>query len=98
MTEDNFDKILQKRPFMIHSEDLAARIIIAARTIEQKQSIGKLIIRLFYELHLPRPSYVFACTLLFSMMIGFGVDMIGSTYTDTEYAIHDFLYVDEDVL
>jgi hypothetical protein len=54
---------------------------------------------LFAEFHLPRPAYVFACTLILGFVVGFNTPLStnGADDLDTDQ-VQGFLYADEAML
>ncbi|MGE0680228.1 MAG: hypothetical protein AB7P69_04870 [Candidatus Binatia bacterium] len=98
--EQKLEALLRARRIEPASPDLVERIVLQAQQIPQKQTIPlrQWIRRLFSEFHLPRPVYVFACTLIFGIVVGFNSPF--ETPTDETDAMHvqSFLYADEDML
>lgn len=98
--EQKLEALLRSRRIDPASPDLAERIVLQARQIPQNQTIPltQWMMRLFNEFHLPRPMYVFACTLILGIVVGFTSPL--NTPTDEVDAVHvqSFLYADEDML
>jgi hypothetical protein len=98
--DHRLEALLRSRQIEPASPDLAERIVLLARQIPQNQTIPltQWMKRLFSELHLPRPVYVLACTLIFGVVVGFNSPL--DTPVDDIDAMHvqSFLYADEDVL
>jgi hypothetical protein len=99
--EDKLDALLRSRRMEPASPDLADRIILKAQGLAQNQtmSLWQWIRELFAEFHLPRPAYVFACTLILGFVVGFNTPMTttGADDLDTDQ-VQGFLYADEAML
>lgn len=98
--EQKLEALLRSRRIDPASPDLAERIVLQAQQIPQYQTIPftQWMQQLFSEFHLPRPVYVFACTLILGVVVGFTSPL--DTPADDVDAVHvqSFLYVDEDML
>jgi hypothetical protein len=99
--EDKLDALLRSRPIEPASPDLADRIILKAQALAQNQTISlrQWVRELFAEFHLPRPAYVFACTLILGFVVGFNTPLntTGADDLDTD-PVQGFLYADEAML
>ena len=99
--EDKLDALLRSRRIEPSSPDLAQRIILKAQGLPQNQTISlwRWVRELFAEFHLPRPAYVFACTLILGFVVGFNTPL-GPTGADDLDAdqVQGFLYADEAML
>jgi hypothetical protein len=99
--DERLEGILRARRVEPASSDLAQRIILKAQGLPQNQtsSLRQWIRELFAEFHLPRPAYVFACTLILGFLVGFNAPLNtnGLDDWDTDQA-QGFLYADEAML
>jgi len=99
--DQKLDAMLRSRRFEPASPDLAARIVLQARSTPQNQTITltQWMKRLFAEFHLPQPVYVCACILIFGFVIGFNSRLETPTTDDADTTdVQSFLYADEDSL
>ena len=67
----NFEELMGLYQVEEGSDNLAGNIIAAARSIPQKQSLGKWINNIFAEFSLPAPAYSLASFLLVGFFVGF---------------------------
>jgi hypothetical protein len=99
--EEKLDDLLRSRRVEPSSPDLAQRIILRAQGLPQNQTISmwQWVRELFAEFHLPRPAYVFACTLILGFVVGFSTPLntTGADDLDTDQ-VQGFLYADEAML
>jgi hypothetical protein len=99
--DEKLDAMLRDRRIEPASADLAQRIILKAQSLPQNQTmpIWQSIRQLFAEFHLPRPAYVFACTLILGFVVGFNTPLNTTTADDLETdQVQGFLYADEAIL
>jgi hypothetical protein len=99
--EDKLDELLRSRRIEPSSPDLAQRIILKAQGLSQNQTVSlwEWVKELFAEFHLPRPAYVFTCTLILGFVLGFNAPLStnGPDDLDTDQT-QGFLYADEAML
>jgi hypothetical protein len=99
--DEKLDTMLRARRVEPASPDLAQRIILKAQSVPQNQTIPlwQWMRQLFAEMHLPRPAYMFACTLILGFVIGFNAPLStnGTDDSDREQ-VQGFLYADEALL
>jgi hypothetical protein len=99
--EDKLDELLRSRRIEPSSPDLAQRIILKAQGLPQTQTISlwEWVKELFVEFHLPRPVYVFTCTLIIGFVVGFNTPFktTGTDDLDSDQ-VQGFLYADEAIL
>jgi hypothetical protein len=98
--DERLDAMLRARRIEPANPDLAERIVQKAQGIAQNRPISFMgwWRQLFADFHLPRPAYVFACTLILGFVIGFYLPVnITKDQPDT-IPVQSFLYADEDVL
>jgi hypothetical protein len=95
--ERKLEELLRSRRVEPPKADLAERIILEARAIEQRSGFARrpLLSRLLGELPLPNPALLLACTLLLGILLGFGLPY-DATDSDSIY-LQDFLYVEGDI-
>jgi hypothetical protein len=99
--EDKLDALLRSRRIEPSSPDLAQRIILKAQRLPQNQTISlwRWVRELFAEFHLPRPAYVFACTLILGFVVGFNTPLNTTGVDDLDAdQVQGFLYADEAML
>jgi hypothetical protein len=99
--EDKLDALLRSRRIEPSSPDLAQRIILKAQGLPQNQTISlwRWVRELFAEFHLPRPAYVFACTLILGFVVGFNTPLNTTGVDDLDAdQVQGFLYADEAML
>jgi hypothetical protein len=99
--EDKLDALLRSRRIEPSSPDLAQRIILKAQGLPQNQTISlwRWVRELFAEFHLPRPAYVFGCTLILGFVIGFNTPLNTTGVDDLDAdQVQGFLYADEAML
>src|SRR6516162_6804147 len=98
---EKLDAMLRSRRVESANPDLAQRIILGAQSLPQNQTVPfmRWLKQLFAEFHLPRPAYVFACTLILGFVIGFSVPLNTTTADNSSAAqVKGFLYADEAIL
>jgi hypothetical protein len=98
---EKLDAMLRSRRLESVGPDLAQRTILKAQSLPQNQAVPftRWLKQLFAELHLPRPAYVFACTLILGFVIGFSAPLNTSTTVDSSAdQVQGFLYADEAIL
>ena len=98
---EKLDAILRSRRVDSAGSDLAQRIILKAQSISQNQTVSfrQWLKQLFAEFHLPRPAYVFACTLILGFIVGFTAPLNTTTANDSNAdQVQGFLYADEAIL
>ncbi len=99
--DQKLDHLLRSRRIESSSPELAQRIILAARQIPQSEpmTLMEWLSVIFQELHLPRPAYVLAGTLILGTLIGVSAPFGGSTPSDdSQVKLQSFLYADEAIL
>jgi hypothetical protein len=99
--EDKLDALLRSRRIEPSRPDLAQRIILKAQGLPQNQTISlwRWVRDLFAEFHLPRPAYVFACTLILGFIVGFNTPLNTTGVDDLDAdQVQGFLYADEAML
>jgi hypothetical protein len=99
--DEKLEAMLKSRRFQTASSDLAERIILKAQHIPQRHTLSLMpwLMQLFAELHLPRPAYVFAGTLILGFVLGFNAPLHVTPADDIDAdQVQSFLYADEDVL
>jgi hypothetical protein len=99
--DEKLETMLKSRRFRTASSDLAERIILKAQPIRQRHALPFMpwLKQLFAELHLPRPAYVLAGTLILGFVLGFNSPLHMTTADDIDAdQVQSFLYADEDVL
>jgi len=99
--DERLESMLRSRRHEAASPDLAARIILTARGITQRQnvSIWQLIRDLCAEFHLPKPAYVLACALALGIVVGLNTPWDSSSVQDGNASnIQGFLSADEELL
>ncbi len=98
---EKLDAILRSRRVDSAGSDLAQRIILKAQSLPQNQTVSfrQWLKQLFAEFHLPRPAYVFACTLILGFIVGFTAPLNTTTANDSNAdQVQGFLYADEAIL
>jgi hypothetical protein len=98
---EKLDAILRSRRVESAGSDLAQRIILKAQSLPQSQTVSfrQWLKQLFAEFHLPRPAYVFACTLILGFVVGFTAPLNTTTADDSNAdQVQGFLYADEAIL
>jgi hypothetical protein len=99
--DERLDAMIRARRVEPASPDLAQRIILKAQSLPQNQTVPlcQWMRQLFAEFHLPRPAYVFACTLILGFVVGFNTPLStnGADDLDTDQ-VQGFLYADEAML
>ena len=99
--EQKLEVMLQSRRLEPASPDLAERIVHKARHLTQNQTVSltQWMKGLFAEFHLPRPTYVLVCALIFGFIVGFTVPQNTTPADDTDsLPVQSFLSADEDEL
>ncbi len=97
--DDRIDEMLKARRTQAASPDLARRIILKAQNTPQIEafSLGRWIKQTFAELHLPKPAYVLAGTLIMGFVVGLNIP--SETATDNADTVQvSFLDSDEGIL
>ena len=91
------DAMLRRRRLEAASPDLAQRIILKAQRLPQNRKVSpwEWLRQLFAELHLPKPAYVVASTLVLGIVVGASTP--DSIVSRDEESVNgqSFLYVDE---
>jgi hypothetical protein len=99
--DDKLDNMLRSRRVEPASPDLAQRIIFKARQLPQIRSVSlwQWMRQLCAELHLPKPAYVLASSLILGMVIGFSLPPdIPSAADDNMATVQSFFSTDEALL
>ena len=99
--DEKLDAMLCARKVEPASADLVHRIILKAQSLPQNQTVPlwQWIKQLFAEFHLPRPAYVFACTLILGFVVGFNSPLNTTSGDDLDTdQVQGFLYADEAIL
>jgi hypothetical protein len=99
--DQKLESMLRSRRTQAASTDLAARIIRKAQAVPQIQRffLWQALRQLFIELHLPKPGYVLAITLVVGMLLGFSTAPQISPNTESSSAsAQSFLADDEGLL
>ena len=97
--DEKIDEMLKARRTQAVSPDLARRIILKAQNTPQIKafSLGRWIKETFAELHLPKPAYVLAGTLIMGFVLGLNIP--SETPTDNADTVQvSFLDSDEGIL
>ena len=71
--DERLEQLLHSRRIEAASPDLAARIILQAKSLPQLQngSVWQALRQLCAEFHLPKPGYVLASALFLGVVLGF---------------------------
>lgn len=99
--DEKLDAMLRARKVEPASADLVQRMILKAQSLPQNQTVPlwQWIKQLFAEFHLPRPAYVFACTLILGFVVGFNGPLNTTSGDDLDTdQVQGFLYADEAIL
>lgn len=84
------------------THDLAERIIACSRDIPQSSPAGfrRWLEKLFNDLHLPSPAYVFASALVIGILAGVGIPSASDTdVADMDlFSTQGFIYIQDDIL
>jgi hypothetical protein len=99
--DEKLEEMLRSRRIESASSDLAQRIILQARQTPQLQPVTLLqwLGALFSELHLRKPAYVLAGTLLLGIVVGLNTPVETSNKDDpAPVNVQSFLYTDEALL
>ena len=99
--DDRLDNMLRSRRIEPASPDLAQRIIFKARQRPQSRRVSpwQWLRQLCAELHLPKPAYVLASSLVLGMVIGFSLPSdVPSAADDNTVSMQGFFSTDEALL
>jgi hypothetical protein len=98
--DEKIDEMLKARRTRAASPELAGRIILKAQNTPQIQafSLGRWIKQTFAELHLPKPAYVLAGTLMMGFVVGLNIPSGGQTDNADTVQVQSFLDSDEGIL
>ena len=98
--DEKIDEMLKARRTQAASPELAGRIILKAQNTPQIQafSLGRWIKQTFAELHLPKPAYVLAGTLMMGFVVGLNIPSGGQTDSADTVQVQTFLDSDEGIL
>ena len=98
--DEKIDEMLKARRTQAASPDLARRIVLKAQNTPQIQafSLGRWIKQTFAELHLPKPAYVLAGTLMMGFVVGLNIPSGGPTDNADTVQVQSFLDSDEGIL
>jgi hypothetical protein len=93
--DEKIDEMLKARRTQAASPELAGRIILKAQNTPQIQafSLGRWI-----KLHLPKPAYVLAGTLIMGFVVGLNIPSGGPTDNADTVEVQSFLDSDEGIL
>ena len=100
-SDEKLESMLRSRHQEAASPELAARIILTARGITQRQNVSlwQLVRDLCAEFHLPKPAYVLAGALALGIVVGFNTPGDSSGVQDNNISnAQGFLSADEDLL
>jgi hypothetical protein len=97
--DEKIDEMLKARRTQAVSPDLARRIILRAQNTPQIQafSLGRWLKETFAELHLPKPAYVLAGTLIMGFVLGLNIPS-GAPTDNPDTVQVSFLDSDEGIL
>jgi hypothetical protein len=99
--DERLEQLLHSRRIEAASPDLAARIILQAKSLPQLQngSVWQALRQLCAEFHLPKPGYVLASALFLGVVLGFTVtpDNIPSG-DENVTTTQNLIYTDEGLL
>jgi hypothetical protein len=98
--DEKLDEMLRLRRTEAASPDLARRIILKAQHTPQIQafSLGRWIKQTFSELHLPKPAYVLAGSLVMGFVLGFNIPSEAPIDNGDTAQVQSFLDSDEGIL
>ena len=98
--DEKLDAILRSRRTDAPSSDLAARIIFKAQGRAQVQNVSlwQSLRQVFVDLHLPKPAYVLAATLILGIVLGFSTAPSNDSTTDLYSASAQAFLDDEGLL
>ena len=98
--DEKIDEMLKARRTQAASPDLASRIILKAQNTPQIQtfSLGRWIKQAFSELHLPKPAYVLAGSLIMGFVLGFNIPSEAPIDNADPAQVQSFLDSDEGIL
>jgi hypothetical protein len=100
-SDEKLESMLRARRQEAASPELAARIILTARGITQKQNVSfwQLVRDLCAEFHLPKPAYVLAGALALGIVVGFNTPGDSPGVQDSNVSnAQGFLSADEELL
>ena len=100
-SDERLESMLRSRRQEAASPELAARIILTARGITQRQNVSlwQLVRDLCDEFHLPKPAYVLAGALALGIVVGFNTPGDSSGVQDSNISnAQGFLSADEELL
>ena len=101
--DEKLDRLLNARRIEVARSDLAQRIILRAREIQQNSSssLWQWLRELCLEFHLPKPAYVLASALVFGLVIGFSTpngSAISSNDSQADTSVQSVFSTDEALL
>lgn len=101
--DEKLDRLLNARRIEVARSDLAQRIILRAREIQQNSSssLWQWLRELCLEFHLPKPAYVLASALVFGLVIGFSTpngSAINSNDSQADTSVQSVFSTDEALL
>jgi hypothetical protein len=98
--DEKIDELLNARRTQAASPDLARRIILKAQATPQIRpfSLGGWIKQSFSELHLPKPGYVLAGSLIVGFVLGFNIPSEAPFDNSDNAQVQSFLDSDEGIL
>jgi hypothetical protein len=98
--DEKIDEMLKTRRTQAASPDLARRIISKAQNTPQIQvfSLARWIKQTFAELHLPKPAYVLAGTLIMGFFLGLNIPSETLSDNGDSIQVQSFLDSDEGIL
>ena len=99
--EQKLESMLRSRRTQAASPDLAARIMRKAQATPQipRFFLWQALRQMFIELHLPKPGYVLAITLILGMLLGFSTaPQVPSNADSSSASAQSFLGDDEGLL
>ena len=99
--DERLESMLRSRRQEAASPELAARIILTARGITQRQNVSlwQLVRDLCVEFHLPKPAYVLAGALVLGIVVGFNTPWDSPGVQDgNALNTQGFLSADEELL
>jgi hypothetical protein len=98
--DEKIDEMLRLRRTEAVSPDLARRIVLKAQNTPQIEalSLAQWIKQTFAELHLPKPAYVLAGTLIMGFVLGLNIPSQTLTDNSDTFQAQSFLDSDEGIL
>jgi hypothetical protein len=98
--DEKLDAILRSRRTEAPRPDLVARIVFKAQGIAQVEnaSFWQSLRQVFVDLHLPKPAYVLAATLILGIVLGFSTAPSNDSTADTYSASAQSFLDDEGLL